>query len=130
MHGRIEAVALERRAPVGVLVAEIARLYAECLLPARAEQFINLPAALGPLAVGEDPLLADLYAADATGEPRGAGDDVGHGCASDTIGRRKTALDSRVSIGAEPEGRARGTRPDAEGARAVTLSSTPLHTLW
>src|SRR5690606_5778742 len=61
------------------------------------------------LAVGEDPLLADLHAADAAGEPRGAGDDVGHARASDATGRRRTALDGAASIGVEPEARGRGT---------------------
>src|SRR5690606_2613445 len=109
LQERGEAVALEHRAPGNVLVTEVVGPRLERLLPARAEQRVDLPAALGELAVGEDPLLADLHDADAAREPRWAGDDVGHALSSDETGRRRTALDGAASFGVEPEARGRGT---------------------
>src|SRR5690606_40875088 len=99
LEQRVDSLALEHRARVDALIAEVVGPGVERLLPARPEQFIDLPAALGELAVGEDPLLADLHAADAAGEPRGAGDDVGHARAADATGRRRTTLDGAASIG-------------------------------
>lgn len=125
LEQRVEAVALEHRAPVDPLVAEVVGTRVERLLPARPEQLIDLPAALGELAVGEDPLLADLHAADAAGEPRGAGDDVGHARASDATGRRRTALVGAASIGVEPEAQGRGTVEPRVAAR-VARARAPL----
>src|SRR5690606_23458137 len=89
LEQRIESIALEHRTPVDALIAEAVGPGIERVLPARPEQFVDPPAALGELAGGEDPLLADFHAADAAGEPRGAGDDVGHAPAADATGPRR-----------------------------------------
>jgi len=71
MSSAKKSIALQDLAPIELLaLAELVRARIERLFPARAEQLVDLPAALRELAVSEDALLANLHAANAAREPR------------------------------------------------------------